>query len=201
MDTFIAEQRKWTRTDVAELLISHTALTTLVMADALKVVDLMKSRRIKAGTVLIQEGASNTDYMLLILRGEAVVKNESFKRADSLILGTLRAGHIVGEMGLLNGDPRSATCTAYTEMDVAVLERESLSTLIGQEPAVGCKLLAALLQRVSGRLRAANQKLRMLSQVNRSLEQEAQSLRQAAQPVKPFMPAELKGSSGFLLLP
>ena len=61
-------------------------------------------------------------------------------------------------------------------MHVAVLDRTALTQLIAQEPATGCKLLAALLQRTSVRLRAANKKLRVLTQINRSLEQEISAL-------------------------
>jgi len=201
MDTFVTEHRKWSHADVAALLISYTALSTLAMDDALKVVGLMRPKRIKAGTVLIQEGASNTGHMLLILRGEAVVQNESLKKADALTLSTLTTGHIVGEMGLFDDGPRSATCTAVTEMDVAILALDSLSTLISHEPAVGCKLLAALLQRISARLRNTTQKLRALTQVNRTLEQELNKLHQLNQPAAPFLNTGSNNSPGFLLLP
>ena len=161
---------------MAELLISHTALTDLSLDDACKIAQRMHTRSIKKGVVLVQEGTSANNYMLLILRGEGVVENEALKKADALILGVVSVGHIIGEMGLLDGEPRSATCTAFTDMDVAVLDRSALMQLIIQEPATGCKLLAALLQRTAIRLRATNKKLRVLTQINRTLEQEINAL-------------------------
>ena len=172
MNDFVTDQHKWNQTQVAELLISHTALTELSLDDAHKVAQRMHTRSIKKGSVMVQEGASANDYMLLILRGEGVVESESLKKSDSLILSVVGAGHIIGEMGLLDGEPRSATCTAFTDVDVALLDRTALMQLIAQEPATGCKLLAALLQRTASRLRVTNKKLRALAQINRALEQE-----------------------------
>jgi len=172
MNDFGTEQHKWSHAQVAELLISHTVLTELSQDDAYKIAQRMHTRPIKKGSVLMQEGTSANNYMLLILRGEGVVQNESLRKSESLILGVVGVGHIIGEMGLLDGEPRSATCTAFTDMDVAVLDRTSLTQLLDQEPATGCKLLAALLQRTASRLRATNKKLRTLAQINRTLEQE-----------------------------
>lgn len=173
MSEFQATQRKWSHLQVAKLLISHTALTELSLEDAQKIVQRMHTRSMKEGSVLVQEGtSSNNNYMLLILSGEAVVENEGLKKKDAIVLGVVSTGHIIGEMGLLDGEARSATCKAFTDMEVAVLDGQAVSELISKDPATGCKLLAALLQRTSSRLRTANQKLRVLTQINRSLEQE-----------------------------
>ena len=176
MNDIASDNHKWSHTQVAELLISHTALTELSLDDALKIAQRMHTRPIKKGMVMVQEGTSANNYMLLILRGEGVVESESLKKSDSLILGVVGAGHIIGEMGLLDGEPRSATCTAFTDVEVALLDRTALMQLIAQEPATGCKLLAALLQRTSSRLRATNKKLRTLTQINRVLEHELSAL-------------------------
>ena len=176
MNNSASDINKWSYTQVAELLISHTALTELSMDDARKIAQRMQTLSIKKGSVMVQEGTSANNYMLLILRGEGVVESEALKKSDSLILGVVGVGHIIGEMGLLDGEPRSATCTAFTDVEVAMLDRIALTLLIAQEPDTGCKLLAALLQRTSSRLRVTNKKLRTLVQVNRSLELELNAL-------------------------
>ncbi len=189
MNEHLAGQRKWSHLEVAELLTSHTALTELTIEDALKVVQRMHTRPIKQGAVLVQEGTTGNNYMLLILRGESVVENESLKKADALLLGIVGPGHIIGEMGVFDGEPRSATCRAFTDMDVAVLDGDALADLIANEPTIGCKLLAALLQRTFARLRATNKKLRLSAQVNRALDHEIESLSKvpAAAPKAPYI--------------
>lgn len=191
MDTPQPQLQKWSHMEVAVLLTSHTALTEVSIYDAVKIATLMYTRPVKKGEVLMQEGTTSNNHMLLILRGECVVENESMKKADSLVLSVVGSGHMIGEMGVFDGEPRSATCKAFTDMEVAVLDKEALTKLIAQEPAVGCKLLAALLHRTSGRLRATNKKLRLLAQVTRTLEREIEALNK---PVPSASPAPFTGN-------
>ena len=171
--------RQWGRRDVAALLTGRNALTELSVDDALKIVAKMELRRVKAGTVLIQEGASDTGSMFLILSGEMSVVSEALRKAESVILHVLGSGHIVGEMGLLDGEPRSATCTAVSDCDVAQLKRDALSNLLTTEPIAVNNLFASLLQRLSARMRSTSKKMRAMEQANRALEAQVAGLQLA----------------------
>lgn len=180
MDTFITDKRRWTRRDVAELLISKTALTELDLEAATQVAQLMQARRIKAGTVLMREGVTNTGYMVLVLQGEAVVENEIANANDSMVITVLGPGSLIGELGILDDKPRSATCTAVSDMDLAVLDQDGLAELIRTDGRVGSALLGAILRRVADRLRQTNRRLLTLTQINRSLHQELDAYRDAS---------------------
>ena len=39
---------------------------------------------------------------------------------ESVVVSVLASGSLIGEMGILDGEPRSATCTATTELDVVM---------------------------------------------------------------------------------
>jgi len=178
METIVTDKRTWTRSDVAELLISKTALTELNLQHALQIVRLLTPQRIKAGTVLIQEGVTSTGYMALVLQGEAVVENEiRSPMHDSMVLSMLSSGSLFGELGVLDGKPRSATVTAVTDMDIAVLDRPSLARLIETVPNVACALMGAIMARVAERLRATNVKVKTLTSLNLSLQDELAALR------------------------
>jgi CRP/FNR family transcriptional regulator, cyclic AMP receptor protein len=166
------DKRAWTSRDVATLLVGNTALSELSMADALEVVSLMKARRVKEGSVITQEGTENSDYMVLILSGEAVVQSEAGAHDETVVLDVASTGALPGELGLLDGEPRSATCIASCYMDVAILERGKLTHLMAEKPRVAANLLAAILKKVAQRLRISNKKVRTLSQINRSLQDE-----------------------------
>jgi CRP/FNR family transcriptional regulator, cyclic AMP receptor protein len=172
MDTITTDKRKWTRADVAELLISRTALTELKMDHALQIVRLMTPHRIEAGTVLMQEGITTTGYMAMVLQGEAVVENDVRATNDPTVLTVLGTGGLFGEMGVLDGKPRSATVTARTEMDIAVLDRPALSRLIETVPHVACALMGAIMALMSERLRATNAKVKTLAAQNRALQEQ-----------------------------
>ncbi len=181
MESIITDKRTWSRKDVAEMLISRTALTELNLEHALQVVRLLTPQRIKAGTVLIQEGVTSTGYMALVLQGEAVVENEiRGPMHDSMVLSLLGSGSLFGEMGVLDGKPRSATVTAVTDMDIAVMDRPALARLIETVPAVACALMGAIMARVAERLRATNDKVRSLTAQNLQLQDDIAALRRSA---------------------
>jgi CRP-like cAMP-binding protein len=159
----VTETRQWSRLEVAELLISRTALTELKREAAQQVVELLKPEHVAAGTVLIEEGVTSTGFMALVLEGEAIVANSMTDSGEAVVLGEIGPGAVFGEMGILDGKPRSATITAVTDMEIVVLDRESLTRLIDEMPGVACDLLAAVMVRISERLRATNQKVKDLS--------------------------------------
>jgi CRP/FNR family transcriptional regulator, cyclic AMP receptor protein len=177
MDSMVIEQRKWSRADVAQLLISKTALTELNLEHALQIVRLLTPHRVTAGTVLIEEGVTSTGYMAVVLHGEAVVANSVPGSEDPVLLGRIGCGALFGELGILDGKPRSATVTAVTDMDIAVLDRPGLARLIETVPTVACALLAAITSRVAERLRATNAKVQELSAENASLQQQLSALK------------------------
>ena len=176
MGSIITEQRKWSRSEVAELLVSRNALTELNLEQALQIGRLLRPMRVAAGTVLIEEGVTSTGYMALVLQGEAVVANTA-GRDEPVLLSTLGSGSVFGELGVLDGKPRSATITAVTDMDIAVLDRPALARLIDTVPSVACALFGAIMVRVADRLRATNQKVQALSAANASLQQQLAALR------------------------
>ncbi|MDO9406761.1 MAG: cyclic nucleotide-binding domain-containing protein [Polaromonas sp.] len=157
----------------ARLLVTSSALADLTMSDALKVVGYMRPKLIKAGTIIIQEGeVKQTDYMLLVLEGDIAVENELPGLHESMVVNIMGPGHLIGDMGVLDGAPRSATCTANTDIAVAVLSRTALMRLLKDDPKVGAKLLLAISKRMADRLRETTRKLKTFAQMNKALQQE-----------------------------
>ena len=163
------------------LLLTPTYLTDLSKSDARTVVAVMKFRQVKAGAVFIEEGEiTYTDFMVLILEGNVSVESEAASVDGGIVMSSIGPGSLIGEMGLLDGAPRSATCVAMTDLEVAVLSREAVLGLIKDNSAVAARLILAISKRLSDRLREANQNIRMLGGVNISMQQELDALRQPA---------------------
>lgn len=159
----------------ARLLVTPSALDDLTLADAVRVVKYMRPKRIAAGTVFIREGeVQHNDYMLLVLEGDIAVEAELLRLSESLVVNILGPGHLIGEMGMLDGAPRSATCTASTDIAAAVLSRTALQSLLKNEPRVGARLLLAISKRMADRLRETTRKLRTFAQMNKALQDELQ---------------------------
>ena len=167
----------------ARLLVTASALDELTLADAYKVVAYMRPKRIAPGTVFIQEGEiKQNDYMLLVLEGDIAVESELSGLHDAMVVSIMGPGNLIGEMGVLDGSPRSATCTATTEIYAAVLSRTALMRLLKDEPQVGARLLLAISKRMADRLRETTRKLRTFAQMNKVLQQELQAVMNSRPP-------------------
>jgi CRP/FNR family cyclic AMP-dependent transcriptional regulator len=157
----------------AALLITEGALVELSAADAREVVSYMRPERIKAGEVVIREGESTrNDFMALVLDGEVTVENSVAAAHDSMVVSILGPGGLIGDMGIIDGGPRSATCTASTDLALAVLTREALTRLMDTHPSVAARLLLAMSKRIADHLRETNRKLMTFAQVSKALQQE-----------------------------
>ena len=164
----------------AQLLRSANALIQLSEAEALTVVGYMEVRHCAEGEAIIRQGDSggsgDDGFMALVVEGEVTVEALNVSRVDAQTVNVLGPGHLMGEMSLMDGAARSATCTASTEVRCAVLTRDALEALIAEEPATAAKLLSAVALRLSRRLREADSKLQLYSQLVFSMQQEIDRL-------------------------
>ncbi|MCB5187958.1 cyclic nucleotide-binding domain-containing protein [Methylobacillus caricis] len=103
---------------------------------------------------LLTEGDTG-DYLLLILTGEVeVVKDIPGKGKQ--VIAKVGAGTVIGEMSMIDGLPRSASCITGLPSDFAVLTRESLYELLANMPKLGNKVLLKLLQLLTSRFRESS---------------------------------------------
>jgi CRP/FNR family transcriptional regulator, cyclic AMP receptor protein len=161
----------------AQLLTAPTALMQLSAEEAKVVVSYMKPKRIATGTVFIKQGdKKDTGYMLLVLDGEVTVENIVVSRISPVTVNVLGPGSLIGEMGLVDGEPRSATCTATTDLRCAILTRASLEDLMTDAPHIGGKLMMAVSLRIAERLRDTADKLRLYAQLTQAMQQEIDKL-------------------------
>lgn len=157
----------------AHLLIAPNALIKLSLQDARIVVRYMKPRRIAQGTVFIREGdANDTDHMLLLIEGEVTVENLTVARDMPQTVTVLGPGSLMGEISLIDGLARLASCTAFTPLHCAVLSRGALEALSEDHPRTTTKLMFAVSLRVAERLRDTTDKLKMYSQLLSATQQE-----------------------------
>ena len=161
----------------ANLLRAPTALMQLSEAEALAVVGFMQPRLFPRGATIIRQGeADDTGFMVLVLGGEITVERLQPSRSAPVTLSVLGPGSLIGEMSLVDGEARSASCTASSEVRCAVLTREALAALIAEQPATGAKLMTAVASRLAERLRESGQKLQVYARLVQTLQQEIDTL-------------------------
>jgi len=113
--------------------------------------------RAEPGMEISREGEGG-DFMLLIIEGRVDVNKRDRWNTPQLI-AQVEAGRALGEMSMIDGEPRFATCVALDPTLIAVLDRESLARIIVEQPLLGAKLLMELVLMLSQRLRATSERL------------------------------------------
>ena len=113
-----------------------------------------------AGTEIIHEGEGG-DFMLMLIEGKVeVLKRDRWKTPQ--LIAVVDAGKTLGEMSMIDGEPRFATCVAAEPTVLAVLDRENLARIIVEQPMLGAKILMELVLMLSQRLRTTSARLLQL---------------------------------------
>lgn len=117
----------------------------------------MSAYRAEPEVEVIAEGDAG-DFMMLLLEGSIDVFKRDRWNSQRLI-AVLQPGHTVGEMSMIDGEPRFATCIAEDRCLLTVLTREALARIILEQPVLGAKILMELVLMLSQRLRQTSQRL------------------------------------------
>lgn len=105
----------------------------------------MSLRQIAAGSIIFNEG-DISDKAYIIRSG----KVEIFRRIQqgTLLLATLEAGEIFGEMGVLSEQPRTAYAAAATDVTVTEIDRTLFLNHMAQQPEEVVLVVRALMERL-----------------------------------------------------
>jgi CRP/FNR family cyclic AMP-dependent transcriptional regulator len=115
-------------------------------ADLRNLADLLRWKGIAKGEILFRQGDEGT-ALYVIMQGR--IKISLSKRMEKMTLAVLGQGEFLGEMALLDDQPRSADAVALEESHLYALNRKDfLSFLFNNDKAVH-----AILRSLSARLR------------------------------------------------
>ena len=145
--------------DVIEHLRKNQHLATLNPVDLESLAEACLVTRYAPGHTVFVEG-DHPHGVHLVLTGMIEVSRKERARAHrGLGLGP---GALFGMMALLQGTPRSATCTATVESEVALIPREAVLLLFNQSAPIAYAFQKALAAQMARDLRANDQRLREL---------------------------------------
>src|SRR3989442_1232024 len=97
-------------------------------AEVLLLAHFMEMYRAEPGVEIIQEGDGG-DFMLMVVEGKVQVqKRDRWNTPQTLAV--VEGGGTLGEMSMIDGEARFATCVAVEPTLIAVLHRESLADVV-----------------------------------------------------------------------
>ena len=117
----------------------------------------MDVHQVPKETVLFFEG-DKTPYLVLIVSGQVHVVKYNSQRNPKRI-ATLGPGKTIGEMSIIDGEPRSASAVTADSASLMVMTAEKFNRLVDDRPRVAvvlvlkiAKLMSQYLRQTSGRL-------------------------------------------------
>lgn len=115
---------------------------TLTDGDSERLANVMVSRKFEANKTLFWSGDKGADfYIIQSGRVELFLQDGS---GNETILARLGPGDYFGELSMLDGGPRTATCRALTPVEALTLSRDAFFEFIKSHPNAAAHLLETL---------------------------------------------------------
>ena len=115
------------------------------------------SRKVVRNTTIVYVGDS-TDSLFVIVSGSAKVLNRDAE-GNEVILTLLGSGECFGEMGLIDGSPRSADVVANENCELLVIAKTDFTRVLAGNVELCLNIMKSLVLR----LREANRKIESLA--------------------------------------
>ena len=127
--------------DTIELLAAVPLFKDLSKRELAQIARSAKEVDHPAGSPVLEKGSSGVGFHI-ILEGQAAVMIDGERQAQA------GQGDYFGEMSLLDGEPRSATVQAETDVKTLTIASWDFIPLIEKHPSIAVKLLAELSRRI-----------------------------------------------------
>jgi len=137
----------WCNCGVYSTYLTANPIFAGISPAALAVLDAtVQSVSVAGGKVLFEQG-DPTDALYLLVRGtlHIVIRDSDGGEQSIEYLG---AGALVGELGVMLGEPRTATVRAVRDAELIRIPRETFLQLLETEPALGAAVSRLLSQRL-----------------------------------------------------
>ena len=136
--------------DKFALLRNHPLFRALRPPVIERLASYMEQRSIARGGIIFAKGDVDTGLMG-VLAGSVKISVAS-ATGRNIVLNTIHAGDVFGEIALLDGHPRPTDATAMSDCELVVIEHQDFMPFLRSEPEVGLQfieILCARLRRIS----------------------------------------------------
>lgn len=135
----------------AEMLEKTQFGKGLEWSELLSLAGFMEGYHVAAESVICQQGDTSV-FLSIVCRGRVDIVKEDLGHKPKII-ASIGPGNSLGEMSLIDGEPRSATAMAHAPVELLVLTLESYEKLADEFPRLWGKLVVTIACILSRRLR------------------------------------------------
>ncbi|MEB0043046.1 MULTISPECIES: cyclic nucleotide-binding domain-containing protein [unclassified Pseudomonas] len=143
--------------EIRDLLMDCGLFNTLLPADFQAAAGYFSISAINQGEAIFHEGDAGS-FMCIIHSGTVSVRKLN-SNEQPVEIATLRKGRAFGEMAVLDGERRSASCIAAADCQLLNLGKDSLDKMLNEAPKTAAKIIRAIAVALSRRLRMADGQL------------------------------------------
>ena len=122
----------------------------------------VKAYSAPTGTVILKEGDGNA-CLCVVAEGKINIIKKIFpgemQDEEEVKIAEINAGDSIGEMGVIDGQPLSATAISSENSVVLIITREDFQNLLVKNSNLGVKILSKVAQVLSIRLRLTTGRL------------------------------------------
>ena len=127
--------------------LQHSRLGAELTAEQSKTLaDSLRFRDLAPGDVLVAQGTSDNHLYVIVSGALGVVRNAA--TPERVMLLTLTAGDLVGELSFIDETPHYASLVATSPTRVFGLERERLESLLSSHPEIVYRVMRAIVRTV-----------------------------------------------------
>ena len=122
------------------------------MDDLIKFLVNFTHSNLKAGDIVLHEGAQSTSMSILLTGKVGIYKQE-------MVISNLLAPALIGEIGLFTGTPRNATVKAETNATCLTITQNELSSFFLKEPKMSHKIYRNIIMCLRNKINNDNQQI------------------------------------------
>jgi CRP-like cAMP-binding protein len=120
-------------------------------------------QNVKKDSMLFMEDMPG-EFLYIIMSGRVDIIKETIDK-EKIVLASMGANEIIGEMSLIDSQPRSATGVTSEDSVLLVINKQNFDEMLQSDPRIAAKLLIGLLKTVSGRLRIMDKKIEGIKKI------------------------------------
>ena len=143
---------------VAEVLARMSLFQGLDADDLVVAEKLVFVNRVAAGDTVCREG-DRSDFVCFVVRGRLDILKAQADQDGTAVIAHLNPGDSLGEMALVDRQPRSATVRAAEDTTLVVLTRKGFEQLRRREPRAAAVLMENIARLLCENLRQTSSRL------------------------------------------
>lgn len=143
--------------DIRDMLMECDLFNSFSPSEVLSAARYFNVSNVDEGETIFSEGDDGT-FMCIVNSGHVSILKANQEEED-VEIAKLREGRTLGEMAVLDGERRSATCVAATDCILLTLSKESLDKMVSEAPRTAAAVIRVVAVALSKRLRMADGKL------------------------------------------